>query len=491
MVAPIGPWIAPTLVLIGILIFHTVAQNKIRNLVYSVVAGSPGGIISTALGFTFPTLYFLDKDLFVSWLSKPIFFCSFITCLVLICGLIAFYFVNRVEKSLIEEQKLAFPIGELTYKMISANSTNQSWQLFYGVILTTIFCALQDIKLIIPKTINIFQKLCVSFDLFPLSWAIGFVTGHVIAIPLLVGALSKFFIADVINNVFFSNLSNMEFGLAFSSGLVLFSAVVGSLKLLPKKSLKDNTRIFQLFPLIRSLSKNLSATYLFIPILFLASAFLFYFKFSFVSQIYLIVCSLICMYQVVVIAGKIGLAQLGRFATLVMLPGMLIFNLDYVQIVILAVFIELSAGIATDLLFGRKIGFLAQVDSNKLKLFQLLGIVVSAITAGIVFLFFAKNLQLGSGALFAQRAQARALLVCMHNFNYFVLLIGFVFGYILQKLKMNPLLVLGGLLMPVNITISLLTGALFRYVTPKKYDFEPFWSGVFATQSIWILFANF
>lgn len=529
MATPIGPWISPTLVLLGLLIFKF-SKNKINNLVLSVVAGAPGGILATALGFSFPTLYFLDKDLFNSWLEKPLFFCLVLTFLCLACGLLAFWFANKFEKDLIENQNLKFPIAELTYKMIaSSSSIKQSMQLLYGIISTFTFCVFQTsflkIKSFIPRTIQLFSGLnlkyfslpIINFDLFPLCWAIGFVTGHLIAVPLLVGTLSKIFFADVINNIFFKNLSNVEFMLAFCSGLVLFSAVFGLKKSLFKLNLISNYKklivasdsnllkkfqnkidailcsVKQVF--ISTLSRNAKSTVayknyqslFFIVALIFSIAFLTFFKFSFVSQLYLIVFSLVCTYQIVVIAGKIGLAQLGRFATLVMIPGMLIFNLNYVQIMLIATFVELCSGIATELLFGRKIGRLSSLGLNRIKIFQLIGLIVSAFSVGFVFFFFIKNLQLGSAELFAQRAQARALLINVKSFNFYVLLVGLAFGYFLQRFKFNPMLVLGGLLMPVNMVLCLLTGAFFKYITPKKYDLEPFWSGVFATQSIWIL----
>jgi uncharacterized oligopeptide transporter (OPT) family protein len=509
MATPIGPWIAPTLVLLGMSVFRVFSffnfksDRVSKNLFYSVVGGSPGGILATALGFTFPTLYFLDKNLFNSWLDRPVFFCFVITSMTFLCGLIAFVFVNKVEQNLIYEQKLAFPIGELTYKMISSgNSKTQSSRLNLGIIVTLVFCVLQDgllkVKGIIPKCFKIFSGTVykyfyipsINFDLFPLFWAIGFVTGHVIAIPLLAGTLSKWFFADIINKIFFQNLSNMEFMLAFCSGLVLFSAVAGFKNFIFSfiVSNKAFSRIkFNL--LISKLTRNLKLEikFVYFLLLILTSAFLFYFEFSLIAQCYLILFSLISTYQVVIIAGKIGLAQLGRFATLVMIPAMLIFKLNYVQIVIVATFVELVSGIATDLLFGRKIGYLAGVNISRIKILQIIGVFVSAFTAGFVFFFFSKHLQLGSELLFAQRAQARALLVNFKNFNYGVLFVGFIFGVFLKKLRLNPMLVLSGLLMPINITVGLLTGALIRYLTPKRYDFEPFWSGVFATQSIWML----
>ena len=76
MATPIGPWIAPTLVLFASVIFKLIYSNKSsgKNIVLATATGSIGGILAVACGFSFPTLYFLDKSLFNSWLASPVFF---------------------------------------------------------------------------------------------------------------------------------------------------------------------------------------------------------------------------------------------------------------------------------------------------------------------------------------------------------------------------------------------------------------------------------
>ena len=79
MVTMIGPWIAPTLVLMGSLILKMRNKNQIsQELALMQTVGSVGGIIGAGIGFSLPTLYFLDKNLFNNWLEQPIAFCIII-----------------------------------------------------------------------------------------------------------------------------------------------------------------------------------------------------------------------------------------------------------------------------------------------------------------------------------------------------------------------------------------------------------------------------
>lgn len=521
MATPIGPWIAPTLVIFSMLLFNLINKKllTIKNQIFQVTGSSIGGILATALGFSFPTLFFLDQQLFKTWLASPSYFSFVITILSLSSGLFAFWIANILENKLIYQQELNFPISKMIYKMIAVqNQFNKAKQLIIGFILTIVFCFFQTtlfgFKSLIAKSIVLFKSFSyyfikipeIRFDLFPTYWAIGYITGDIIAIPLLLGSISKIFLADVINNYFFNNISNISFMLAFCSGIVLSGAILSFFDF-PKtlfnliknfKLKKDSTIKLSswVFP-IPKLDKNKIIFFtkflyqyeipLLLGIFIINFLFLNFFKFGMFLQIYLLLLTFICTYQITVIAGKIGLAQLGRFATFVMVPAILIFNLNFIQITLIATYVEICGGVATDLLFGRKIGQLSEISTSSLKRYQLFGIVMSSIIAGFVFWILISNFELGSVELFAQRAQARALLINAVSFNKYVLFIGFIYGLVLKKLKINPMLTLGGLLMPFNISIGLIIGGLSAKILKNKEKWEPFWSGVFASHSIWMI----
>src|SRR5437870_3123187 len=92
MATPIGPWIASTLVLIAMLVFwvrnafmrtHMNASNQIALV---TVSGSVGGILATAIGFSYPTLFFIDPITFNAWMSRPFYFCAILTAFSLVAG---------------------------------------------------------------------------------------------------------------------------------------------------------------------------------------------------------------------------------------------------------------------------------------------------------------------------------------------------------------------------------------------------------------------
>ncbi|MCK5633008.1 OPT/YSL family transporter [bacterium] len=520
MAIPIGPWIAPTLALIGMLVFSFFKMDKtkkISKIALATSAGSVGGILANAVAFYFPTLYFLDKNLFDAWMVQPFYFSAVVTALGFVSGWFGLWIANLLEDKFVVQEKLAFPIGQLVHKTIIAQGqVEKAFELVVGFFSTTAFCFLQDglfgfkfsnllswltipksVTLLCPRLISVFKIPAVKLDMWPMLWALGFVTGHVIAFPLAVGLGAKILLVGPLNKLAFSAIPSLQFILTFSSGMVLFGAVFGLIAT-PKVLWKAIKNILHngLGTASKDSKKNkkkigyvniVEFFLLLIPMI----SFLTYFGFSLISQLYLIVFAFVCAYQIANIAGKIGLAFMGRFATFVMVPAIFLFRLDVIQIVVVVTFVGVCGGVATDVLFGRKLARLAGISSIKIKTYQYLGLIVSSLCVGFVFWLLINHFGLGSQDLFAYRAQNRWLLIRTLNdaksFNVYVLLLGFLFGYLLKKLKVSPMLALGGLFMPVNITLGLVLGGFGAMLTKNKEEWFPFWSGVYAANSVWML----
>ena len=504
LATPIGPWIAPTLVFLVILFSRLRFKITGSVIAYAVSAGSIGGIMATACAFSFPTIYFLDPRLFNVWMNSPLFFCSMLGIFSFLAGAFGFLVAEIAEKYLIDEQNLSFPVGQLIHKMIVAqNQIRKAYELMVGFCLATLFSLLQGgafcVHALIPKAITLITKtqfsifsipqVIINLDIAPMIWAIGFVTGHMIALPLAVGACTNIFFVNPVQKLFFSYLSSMEFTLAFCSGIVLFMTLMSIIGM-PKQiinGLKNgiqnrhhNSNFFQYFSHTQTIVFS-------VAIILGLVAFLSYFKFPWYVQLYVIICSGITTYQIAAIAGRIGLALLGRFATFVMVPAMIIFNLNNVHLVFIATFVEMSGGIAADILFGRKLAQLSEFSRAQMRRYQLLGLLVASISIGIIFWLLINHFGLGSPELFAYRAQSRQLLIQAQQFDYGVLILGALFGMLLQNVKLNPMLVLGGLLMPLDMTLGLVFGGLLAYLAADKEEWYPLWSGVFAGNSLCML----
>jgi uncharacterized oligopeptide transporter (OPT) family protein len=505
LATPIGPWMGPTLALMGTVLLQAFGKRISRDqMLFAVISGSLGGILATALSFSFPTLYFLNPTLFNQWMSQPVSAVGALTAICILAGGLGLWVAYLFEESLLNKEELTFPVGKLVYEIASASDQkSNSKQLMGGFFTTLTYCFIQASTwfkstiavsplTVISKTkfLNIFTIPALQFDLglMPMLWSIGFIAGHNITIPLLAGALIRIFCADLLHAHYFSYLSHSEFLLAFCSGMVLFGAVM-SLLVMPQRIWRFFTGSKTKTITNASLKKYITKRSV-ISIIGVAGCFftvLSYFKLSLLAQIYIIVCSALCAYQIAVIAGKIGMAYLGRFATFVMVPGMLLFGLNAMQVTILAAFVQICGGVATEILFGLKTAQLANLNKKETKAYQVVGLIICSITVSIVFWLLVTNFKLGSPQLFAQRGQTRALLVQAGNFDYYVLALGAFFGFVLKRFKLSPMLVLGGLLMSLPLTLGLVSGGLSTFLVKKKQKWEPLCSGMYAANSLWMV----
>jgi len=515
-----GPWVAPSIVLLANLILQ-IFKNKISSskrvekIVLIQTIGSIGGIVATGIGFTLPMLYFLDQNLFFAWLKSPFKFVTFLAFTCIAAGGLGISLARIFSDKLIIKDNLKFPVSHMIDKMInSASHTKQTFKLFFGFFSTIIFCFFRDgfwrIKGFIPHTVYLFQTLlqkefALTFYLGPTLWAVGFISGSAITLPLIVGIFSKYIILNPINNhslhipfTLFTPQPIETFSLAFCCGLVLADATITITKypFLIWTSIKNSYKKvfsnctidkleFKKLPIISILNLEI--------ILMLGIAFLFfaYFEFPFLAQLFIICLTIIATYQISYMGAKIGLISFGKFATFVMLPTMMLFDLNFMQITIVCMFFNICAAASSDLLFDYKVGNLNNIKFSKIKKYQWSGLIVTALVVGSFFWIIFHNFKIGTPELFTYRAMARSLLVKTASFNFIIISIGFIFGIILKKLKINPTMVLCGILMPNSLSIGLTLGGISAFIMKNIFkknleDCYSFWSGIFAGESVWI-----
>ena len=418
MATMVGPWIAPAIVLASsvVLKFRKIKieqGEQVKELAIIQTIGSVGGIVGVGIGFSLPTLYFLDVNTFNNFIKNPIYFFIVMFFLCISAGGFGIWLAHTFANKLLVKEKLSFPVSKLIYEIITSQSqAKQAKQMLAGFSLSWIICFLRDgflkFKGFLPKNFFVLPSLFgkeFAIATMPMLWAIGYISGLSIVLPLFVGLVSKYLILWPLNNhslylpvKFFDVFEFEDFVTAFASGLVVSEFVLG-LTGIPKlilskiKNFKvDNFRVDNFFNSVKNNNLKNNFKYLLdielIITVFLSFAFLTYFKFSFLSQILLLIFIVLATYQLIYIGGKIGLVTFGRFATFVMLPMMLIFKLDYLQITLLVVFFNVCAAVASDLLFDYKVGQLSGIEFKKIKKYQWIGLLFTALSIVYFFGFY-------------------------------------------------------------------------------------------------------
>jgi hypothetical protein len=500
MATPIGPWVELILVLSATLLFRLcfwgfVSQLR-RRIALVTIAGGIAGIVAVSAGFVFPTLYFLDEYQFTQLLQSPGRFIAFLGGGILAGGSFAFFITHFLRDQFLLDDTMRFPIGQMVYKAVIDSRLSQVVQLVSGFFASIMYGLLQVYK-IIPTRLQALRMhswrymtvpaVMVRLDLLPMFLAIGFIAGHVLTVPLMVGSIAKAFLLPVLGH-YFPEVTKMNLILGFGTGLILQGAVLSFARLphviMPiwKKVMRGESSTRDVMSWVGNIPWLLTGSTALCVIGFLT-----YLNFSFLAQVYIMIFTVICIYQLLIIGGKIGLAPFGRFATFVMVPGMLMFGFNALQVTSVSLFVALAGGVAVDIMFGQKAGQLLAIDRNEVTRYQIWGLVVSAVAVSVVMWFLIGQFGLGSAQLVAQRAQARALLVNGLSFNGWLIGAGVLFGCVLYGFGINTALVFTGLLFPYDFSFMLIAGGLMSYLVHDKEYFEPFASGVFAANSLWMV----
>jgi len=204
--------------------------------------------------------------------------------------------------------------------------------------------------------------------------------------------------------------------------------------------------------------------------------------------IYVVITTAIASYFMAILAAKTGLAYLGRFATFVMIPAMVIFNCSPITLVLLATFVEIAGGVAVDVLSGRKIISLAEFNNTNFFAAQWFGLVIASITSAVVLWLLTNSLVLGSSDLVAYKAHTRALLIEIKQFEYIPMMFGLIVGTIASWFRINTGMLLGGILMPFETAIGLIIGAVFSFLVKDNANAYPISAGIFAANSLYMIF---
>lgn len=502
MMTMIGPWFAPTIVLIGGVITRKMYPNLPHHATeYSIAAlqaiAAGGGTIAVGIGFALPMLYFLDPFLFLYLIEHPLLFITHLSCTILCAGAMGIFIGSKLAPLLIHKQELPFPSSKITLSLIQTHQgSHQNNLLYWGFLSTGTLCIMRDgivgwFKNIIPQTLSLplVPGHEISFSLSPMLVAIGFSAGHHIALPLVVGVTSKMLICGILDHRGFSSNSGLpNTMLGFCSGLVIaelaYSILIGN-RISVQNIRSVASRL--LTPYQKAYHLQLRSYWHGLLIFSISALFLWQAQFPLSAIILFLLLTCVATYYICVVSGHIGMVQFGRFSTFIMVPMSLLFSLSSLQITLICLFFHICAACASDYLFDYNIFFLGNYPKKNLVLYQIVGLVITALCLGVIFWLLFTTFQLGGPELFAQRGQTKALLLQSLNFDLFILVIGMSVGLLLKKLKISPTMTLGGILMPSSLVFSLLAGAFINFLIKDKGRYTPLCAGILTAESLWVI----
>lgn len=484
LATPMGPWIETTVALILLLPLKIVYANVQQQLIVAtplVAAAGVAGIIATATAFSLPAIGFIDPTFFPMLIDRWLFSCALIGGLIVVAGMLGFGVAVAVRRELIEEKKLSFPVGAVVYEMLAATGIAKSVQLIAGGFSALVIALGASFSGVHRTFASLGIRL--RIDTAPIFFAVGFIAGPSLIIPLLVGVITRSALIEPLRLWYLPAMPAEELLFSFFTGIVLFGAfysiATSMMSLLKSKGsiLGDSMAYW----------KQYSDTRFLIGASVASGVYFIWLGLPIIPTLLVILGTIVACQQLAVIAGKMGIAPLGRYATFIMVPALVGFNVSPLLATLISAYVEIAGGVAADVLFGITLSDKAQVSRRRTFFYQIVGIIAAAVFCSALLLLLIHAFGLGSPELFALKAKNRAWLITAHAFDLRLIGVGSLFAALLSYFSVNPVLVLGGLAMPVDASLLLAAGGGATYLAHDPRDWYPFLSGVFAVSSLWMV----
>jgi len=491
MAISVGPWISPVIILIcNYLLFKqqqtSLAKAKDKAQILGILQIAPllAGLVCTAIGFILPALYFLDKQLFVNFsenINPLLLFISSITLVAMIWGAYwGNYFYQWVEKD-----SPPFLVPNFIAKIIKEISPATEAIFAKGSGLATLI-------LVVRHLLNKYGFLPAGVTYYPSMIAIGFASGKSIILPFCVGFMLRYYILPklpLLSSTIIPQTDPTDLISAIATGVILCSLLASIIAQLPSylKKIRHILSNYQANSLLLYASKPTIGLF---TILLISLGLWTLGKTLALSNmiiLYAMVASTFLIAETTKFAAVVGIVPFGRFATTFMLPLLLLFAPNHLTLIGLCLFVAIASATAVAWLFNNKIGQLLEIPKHTTRLEFMLGIALTAIIAPLVFSVLLHNLTLGSAALFAQRGQARAMLVKSFSLDLKAICTGgAIFGFA-KIIAISETIILSALLMPLSLSLSMLVGATLSLFIKHSAHNDFFFAGVFAGESIFVL----
>jgi hypothetical protein len=510
LAVPVGPWMHVTILLVMMAIARMLRAEYAQAL-YVTSAISVSASVATAMGFCFPTWYFLAPEEFLVLLSNPFRFCMVSVASIGLTAGWAYILASIKGAYISAHDQRSYPVGQLMYTVYSAaGSAAQALQVGAGIAVAGVYAlgtrllALPELFALCSRTVLMTWQVCsrmyvlmlpaltIRVSMGAMFLALGYVSGHVIGVPLLVGAITKYGLLDVLQRAFWSDSVGDDFTFALCSGIVAWSAGLSMMHLARTlfgvlynmrtgAALKERLRIQyamgtdrvrQIQPLIigAGLLTMLSAWYL---------------ALRWDLALYVVIASSISAWQIAGIAQRTGLALVGRFATWVMLPGVLLYGINPIYATLFALGVEVCGMLVVDLLFNQMAAMRAGLNMQRVWWWQFLGLIIGLIVCSVSLWWLVSMYGIGQATpLVAQRARSRALLLQVTSFDWSVVMLGMMLSIGMGLLGINSTMALAGILLPLDITLLLVAGGALRLLFADPERWTPFWSGLFAASAL-------
>lgn len=475
-------WVAPIVSLAMVIILSQVRPISKEHMLSLLAAGSLGEMVGLSVGFSWPTLYFLHKDVFFAWMKAPVFFAGMVALLVFAAGGLAAIVAYALRPYLIDQKGAPFPTARLVYDLLYKVRQFNDQMILKGFLISGVWSFL---ALLFQKRLQTFWLLQVHA--IPTFLSMGFVAGHVVVLPLFAGMLIRLFVLFCLNKIFFCDAQPESFVLTFALGM-LFVVIGHSLIILLKK-LYSWVRNYMVIKTYSKIEQYVRTRYnwIFVIVALLFCYFVLnYWHMTIWQQFYLVIaCAIACMI-VASIFASVGVLDLPNFGSFVVVPLGYLFYVSSQKLLIAFVFSTICLAVIVNLLFLWKLADFAQVSYEKFLKFQVLSFIVAAFSVGFIIWWYASVLNLNAQTVFSSQALLQEKFMTLAIYDWRIFILGFACALGLYFVIEDMAMVIAGCMMDFSVVGWLVLAGVIAYLVKDREKYYPFCFGIYASHAIWL-----
>lgn len=420
---------------------------------------SAGSMVAGGLAFTLPGLWILNSTNTISFIS--------VLTSTIVGAILGTLFTYIYRHSLIEEEKLPYPIGVASYQtLMTEKDTKSSPWLFSSLGLSAVFAFIRDKLDLIPSVLTLFKgsTLFPSLSLYvsPMALSIGMIIGPVLAIAWIGGMIIGYFVLTPIGikTSLFSSMAEADsfrasLGLGIMIGTGFAVAVKALYKIIRSKKVKTSFK-----------TGGKTKLYAILIVIFSVIVLSLLTELTIVESILTVLGAAVATYLSSMLTGQTGINPMEVFAILVLLFVHSLCKTGLTASFTVAATVAVACGLGGDVMNDFKSGSLLGNSPEDQMKAEAIGGIVGAVIATVVLFMMKEVFVFGSSDMPAPQAKAVATLSGGLD-NPPAFWIGCALGFILALLSLPSTAIGLGMYLGVYITLAVGCGALISWIIKK------------------------
>ncbi len=452
------PWPTVFVTVVSMAILGKARNSTLEEINCTHTLMSAGAMVAGGLAFTLPGLWMLDSQAELTLFQ--------IAVIAVTGALLGTFFTMIFRHTLIEKEKLPYPMGEAAYNTLIAGKEGKGAPiLFSSLTLSALFTFVRDGLGKIPSILTVFggSTLFPSLSVWvsPMALGIGAIIGPVLALMWFLGSVLGYFVLTPVGlaSGFFSSMaeadsfrSSLGIGLMIGTGL---GVAVKAIIMLIRRGRSKNSNIRRLLlP---------AAVFSAFAIIVLAL----FTEITILEGILLIIGVYLTTYLSGMLTGQTGVNPMEIFAILVLLAASAIFSPTIGAAFSIAGVTAVACGLTGDVMNDLRSGSLIGTRPRYQIIAEGIGGVIGAIVAAVALEVLAASMGgFGTEALPAPQAAAVAAMAGGLD-SPAAFAIGTIIGMILFLTGL-PSATLGlGVYLPTYISSAMALGAVIMAIAGK------------------------